>query len=165
VFMGEARGHPRAFARAVVEAGADLVVGHGPHVVRAAECIQGRPVVHSVGNFVGSGGLSVRQLAQAAVYLEAVFDPQMALRGVRAIPVTFNAARWPVHDPSGRGMLLMNWLSRLAQRELQAFEPLLFPGFEDRQPAFEAWRLEQSSPPVTEPRTGGPRIHPGLSLP
>ena len=36
-FLGEDRGNPRAFARAMVDAGADLVVGHGPHVLRGWE--------------------------------------------------------------------------------------------------------------------------------
>ena len=36
-FAGENRGNPVAIARTAVEAGADLVIGHGPHVLRAIE--------------------------------------------------------------------------------------------------------------------------------
>ena len=50
-YLGERRGHPRAFAHAVVEAGADLVVGHGPHVLRALEWYRGRLIAYSLGNF------------------------------------------------------------------------------------------------------------------
>ncbi len=40
------------FARAVVDAGADVVVGHGPHVLRGIEIYNGRPIFYSVGDFV-----------------------------------------------------------------------------------------------------------------
>jgi poly-gamma-glutamate synthesis protein (capsule biosynthesis protein) len=41
------------FAHAVVDAGADVVVGHGPHRVRGIEFYRGRPIFYSLGNFVG----------------------------------------------------------------------------------------------------------------
>ncbi len=40
------------FARAAVDAGADIVVGHGPHVLRAIEVYNGRPIFYSLGNFI-----------------------------------------------------------------------------------------------------------------
>jgi poly-gamma-glutamate capsule biosynthesis protein CapA/YwtB (metallophosphatase superfamily) len=55
-FFGENRGDPMAFARAVIDAGADLVVGHGPHVMRGLEFYQGRLIAYSLGNFAGGGG-------------------------------------------------------------------------------------------------------------
>lgn len=42
----------KAFARAAIDAGADMVVGHHPHVVQSAEIYQGRPIYYSLGNFV-----------------------------------------------------------------------------------------------------------------
>jgi poly-gamma-glutamate capsule biosynthesis protein CapA/YwtB (metallophosphatase superfamily) len=52
-FLGENRGNLRAFAHAVVDAGADLVVGSGPHVLRGMEWYKGRLVAYSLGNFAG----------------------------------------------------------------------------------------------------------------
>jgi poly-gamma-glutamate capsule biosynthesis protein CapA/YwtB (metallophosphatase superfamily) len=52
-FLGENRGDSRRFAHAVVDAGADLVVGSGPHVIRGLERYHGRLVAYSLGNFVG----------------------------------------------------------------------------------------------------------------
>ncbi|MFP4081147.1 MAG: CapA family protein [Candidatus Aminicenantes bacterium] len=40
------------FAHAVIEAGADVVVGHGPHVLRGIEIYQGKPIFYSLGNFI-----------------------------------------------------------------------------------------------------------------
>lgn len=41
-----------AFARAMVDAGADLFVGHGPHVLRGIEVYKGKPIVYSMANFI-----------------------------------------------------------------------------------------------------------------
>jgi len=40
------------FARAMVDAGADLFVGHGPHVLRGIEVYKGKPIFYSLGDFV-----------------------------------------------------------------------------------------------------------------
>jgi len=40
------------FARTMVEAGADIVVGHGPHVLRGIEIYQGKPIFYSLGDFI-----------------------------------------------------------------------------------------------------------------
>jgi poly-gamma-glutamate synthesis protein (capsule biosynthesis protein) len=40
------------FARAMVDAGADLFVGHGPHVLRGVEMYKGRPILYSLGDFI-----------------------------------------------------------------------------------------------------------------
>ena len=52
-FLGENRGNSVAFAHSVVRAGADLVVGSGPHVLRGMEWYRGRLIAYSLGNFVG----------------------------------------------------------------------------------------------------------------
>lgn len=50
-FLGEPRGNLREFTHAVVDAGADLVLGHGPHVVRGMEIYNNRLIAYSLGNF------------------------------------------------------------------------------------------------------------------
>jgi poly-gamma-glutamate synthesis protein (capsule biosynthesis protein) len=40
------------FARACIENGADMVVGHGPHVLRGIEIYKGKPIFYSLGNFI-----------------------------------------------------------------------------------------------------------------
>ena len=52
-YLGEDRGNPRAFAHAVINAGASVVFGSGPHVIRGVERYRGRPVAYSLGDFVG----------------------------------------------------------------------------------------------------------------
>jgi len=40
------------FARAMVDAGADVFVGHGPHVLRGIEIYKGKPILYSLGDFI-----------------------------------------------------------------------------------------------------------------
>ena len=56
-YLGEDRGDLRKFARTAINAGADLVVGSGPHVVRGMEFYKGHLIAYSAGNFVGYGGV------------------------------------------------------------------------------------------------------------
>ncbi|HEV2752220.1 MAG TPA: CapA family protein [Solirubrobacteraceae bacterium] len=53
VAYGENRGDSRRFARAVIDAGADLVLGAGPHVLRGMERYKGRLIAYSLGNYAG----------------------------------------------------------------------------------------------------------------
>jgi hypothetical protein len=51
VYLGYNRGNVYRFAHTVIDAGADVVVGHGPHVVRAIEFYKGKLIAYSLGNF------------------------------------------------------------------------------------------------------------------
>ena len=55
IFLGENRGNLPAFTHAVIDAGADLVLGHGPHVMRGMELYNGHLIVYSMGNFCTYG--------------------------------------------------------------------------------------------------------------
>lgn len=50
-FVGEDRGNVYEFARMVIDAGADVVFGHGPHVTRAIDLYKGKFIAYSLGNF------------------------------------------------------------------------------------------------------------------
>lgn len=51
LFLGENRGNPYQFARTVIDAGADVVFGHGPHVTRAIDLYKDKFIAYSLGNF------------------------------------------------------------------------------------------------------------------
>ncbi|MEP6474965.1 MAG: CapA family protein, partial [Gemmatimonadota bacterium] len=55
----EERGDLRRWAHAVIDAGADLVVGHGPHVLRGIEFYRGHLVAYSLGNFATYRGFNL----------------------------------------------------------------------------------------------------------
>lgn len=73
-YFGEPRGDVVWFARGVVDAGADLVIGHGPHVVRGMERYKDRLIAYSLGNFATYYGISVAGIKGVAPILTATLD-------------------------------------------------------------------------------------------
>lgn len=59
MFYGEDRGDVVKFSHAVIDAGADLVIGHGPHVPRALELYKNRLIAYSLGNFTTYQGIRI----------------------------------------------------------------------------------------------------------
>ena len=59
-FYGENRGDVYKFSHAVIDAGADIVFGHGPHVTRAVELYKDRFIAYSLGNFATYGRFNLR---------------------------------------------------------------------------------------------------------
>jgi poly-gamma-glutamate capsule biosynthesis protein CapA/YwtB (metallophosphatase superfamily) len=51
IFYEENRGNVYEFARIAIDAGADVILGHGPHVTRAIDYYKGRFITYSMGNF------------------------------------------------------------------------------------------------------------------
>jgi hypothetical protein len=51
IFYGENRGNVYAFSHAMIDAGADIVFGHGPHVPRSVEVYRNKFIAYSLGNF------------------------------------------------------------------------------------------------------------------
>jgi hypothetical protein len=123
----------------MIKAGAGALIAHGPHLVRAAECINGVPVLHSIGNFVGAGGLSAQNLANVSAFPEMMFDASGKFKSVRIVPVTFTPERLPKIDPSGRSIHLINWLNTQATKTIPEFRALNFNGYKDQTDVFEKW--------------------------
>ncbi|HEY6212649.1 MAG TPA: CapA family protein, partial [Vicinamibacterales bacterium] len=48
------------FAHAMIDAGADVFAGHGPHVLRGIEIYKGKPILYSLGDFVFENDLVER---------------------------------------------------------------------------------------------------------
>ncbi len=59
-YYGEDRGNVYEFARHAIDAGADIVFGHGPHVTRAIDLYKDRFIAYSLGNFVTYGRFNLR---------------------------------------------------------------------------------------------------------
>jgi len=73
-YYGEPRGDVVWFARGAVDAGADLVIGHGPHVVRGMERYKDRLIAYSLGNFATYYGISVAGIKGVAPILTTTLD-------------------------------------------------------------------------------------------
>ncbi len=60
IFYKENRGNVYAFSHGVIDAGADVVLGHGPHVTRAVEVYKNKFIAYSLGNFCTYGMFSLK---------------------------------------------------------------------------------------------------------
>lgn len=74
-FYGENRGNVYRFAREVIDAGADIVFGHGPHVTRALDVYKKRIIAYSLGNFCTYARFNLRGVNGIAPILKVFVKP------------------------------------------------------------------------------------------
>lgn len=110
-YYGEPRGDVVRFARMVVDAGADLVIGHGPHVVRAVERYNDRLIAYSLGNFATYYGISVAGIKGIAPILLTTLDGDgRFIEGSIVSTIQLRPAG-PSLDPEQRALKLMRGLT------------------------------------------------------
>lgn len=109
-YLGENRGDSVRFARAVVAAGADVVVGHGPHVMRAMEFQSGRLIAYSLGNFVGYKAFGLRGATSTSGVLQVTLGSDGRFVDGRLHPVRLVGAGVP--EPGGDAISTVKALSR-----------------------------------------------------
>jgi len=112
IYLGENRGNVFAFARAVIDAGADMVIGHGPHVLRAIEIYKGKFIAYSLGNFLTYGNMNVSGINGVNVILYAELNESNGdfIRG-KLIPVKQWGYGIPEFDKSNEGVELIKELT------------------------------------------------------
>jgi poly-gamma-glutamate synthesis protein (capsule biosynthesis protein) len=86
-YAAEPPDYLRQFLSGLVEAGADLVLAHHPHVLQPVVWYQGKPIVQSLGNFVF---VQDDPWARLSVILRVVVTPGRRMR-LSAIPVRVGA--------------------------------------------------------------------------
>jgi poly-gamma-glutamate capsule biosynthesis protein CapA/YwtB (metallophosphatase superfamily) len=111
-YLGEERGDPIAFAHAVVDAGADLVLGSGPHVLRAMQWYRGKLIAYSLGNFAGYYTLGLDGVTADSAILHVALRSDGSFAGGSVTPIRLAGAGLPAPDPSRTGIQLINSLSR-----------------------------------------------------
>jgi poly-gamma-glutamate capsule biosynthesis protein CapA/YwtB (metallophosphatase superfamily) len=77
--QADTREHPAefipGFAHRMIDEGADIVVGHGPHLLRGMEMYRGKPIFYSLGNFIGQNDLVYKLPADS--YKRFQVDPSL----------------------------------------------------------------------------------------
>jgi len=109
-YLGEPRGDTRRLARAVVDAGADLFIGHGPHVMRGMEFRNGRLIAYSLGNFLGYKVFNTAGYAGQSGVLRVTLGPDGRFRSGRLTPVRLSGDGVP--SPGGSSVRDVATLSR-----------------------------------------------------
>ncbi len=107
---GEQRGNLVAFSRAVIEAGADLVVGHGPHVLRGMQFHENVLVAYSLANF-STYGFSTRGALQWSTVLQVRLDQTGSFVSGVLHPVRLVGGGVPSLDPTGEAVRMVRRLS------------------------------------------------------
>lgn len=97
-FFGENRGNLVEFSRAMIDQGADLILGHGPHIPRAMELYKSRLIAYSLGNFVGYRTLSTDGALGYSLILDAQLSDQGEFLTGRVIPVRLDNQGVPFID-------------------------------------------------------------------
>lgn len=111
IFAGEQRGNVKEFARGAVEAGADVVIGHGPHVLRAIEVYRNKLIAYSLGNFLTYGMFNLKGPNGVGAVLQVRIDRETGdfLSG-RIVPVLLRQGGLPEYDPERGAVSLVRSL-------------------------------------------------------
>jgi hypothetical protein len=108
---GEDRGDSRHFARIAVDAGADLVLGSGPHVVRGLQLYRDRLIAYSLGNLTGWHNFGTGGNSALSALLRVEVDRNGALARGSLVSLRLDGAGVPHADPERGAERLMRSLS------------------------------------------------------
>jgi poly-gamma-glutamate capsule biosynthesis protein CapA/YwtB (metallophosphatase superfamily) len=112
VYLGEDRGNPERFAHMAVNAGADLVLGSGPHVLRGMQIYRHRLIAYSLGNFAGFHNFNTSGVLSLSAILHVGLDAHGRFRSGRITSVRLAGPGRPVPDRSHSAANLIERLSR-----------------------------------------------------
>lgn len=137
IYYGSSRGHLRKFARHVIDAGADIVFGHGPHVLRGVELYKGRFVAYSLGNFATYGTFNLRGVSGQGAIVKVHTDANGVFHHADVIDTQ------QIKNTNGEGPILGGGgFQQIKKLTLEDF-PLSSPNFVDfsneiRNPALDS---------------------------
>ena len=113
IFLGENRGNLPAFTHTVIDAGADLVLGHGPHVMRGMEIYKERLVMYSLGNFCTYGWFKLAGETALTMALEVKVAADGKFLSGKIHSGRQEGRGIPVLDPSNAGLRVVRNLSEM----------------------------------------------------
>ncbi len=111
IFLGENRGNLPLFTHTVIDAGADLVLGHGPHVMRGMEIYKDRLIAYSLGNFCTYGWFKLEAETALTEILEVKLGTDGKFVGGKIHNARQEGLGIPVLDNSGNSIRKIRELS------------------------------------------------------
>ena len=100
-FLGENRGSLRQLAHFCIDHGADVVYGHGPHVVRGVEVYKDRFIAYSLGNFCTPYNVSLTGISGYAPVIEITIDGDGSFKSGKIHPFLQTRGIGPRYDAAG----------------------------------------------------------------
>jgi poly-gamma-glutamate capsule biosynthesis protein CapA/YwtB (metallophosphatase superfamily) len=111
-YAGEMRGNVVRFSRMAIDAGADLVLGHGPHVLRALEVYKGKLIAYSLGSFLVYRKFNVDGPAGLSMLLKVTIDGRTGkLVSGKVVPLVLGGAGIPSIDKGRASIRLVKELT------------------------------------------------------
>jgi len=104
VFLGFNRGNVYKFAHDCIDAGADILLGHGPHVTRAVELYKDRFITYSMGNFCTYDKFSLRGSKGVGPIIQLKVNKKGEFLGGTVIPTKQLGEGIPVYDEEKRAL-------------------------------------------------------------
>ncbi len=107
----ENRGNVQLVAQTAIDAGADIVFGSGPHVLRRVSYYKNKPIIYSAGNFVGGNGrLTTTGTLGISALFTVIQDNDEFTHTVTPIILSKNGI--PTIDGDGQALTLLKSLSK-----------------------------------------------------
>jgi poly-gamma-glutamate capsule biosynthesis protein CapA/YwtB (metallophosphatase superfamily) len=98
IFFGEDRGNVYEMAHMAIDAGADMVIGHGPHVTRAFDYYKGKFIAYSLGNFCTWDRVSLAGISGIAPILNLSVTGTGKLAKASIVPIRQIGKGIPIYD-------------------------------------------------------------------
>jgi poly-gamma-glutamate synthesis protein (capsule biosynthesis protein) len=131
-------GGKQVLTRAAIDAGADIMLGHGPHLVNAVEMYKGKPIVYSMGNFAFQPVLTaydlfpdsqkmISRLMKMEKFYEAVMarlivSPEGRLRRLELLPLALTQQGDPHFVAGEQADVILNRVQDLSKPYGTAFK-------------------------------------------
>jgi len=112
-YLGANRGNVYHFAHRVVDAGADVVFGHGPHVTRAVELYRDRLICYSLGNFATYRRFNLRGPNGIAPIVKVKVDSEGNFMKGEVVSIYQPGEGGPRIDPAGRASAKLKALTEI----------------------------------------------------
>jgi len=119
LFLGENRGNPYEFARIAIDAGADVVFGHGPHLTRAIDIYKDRFIAYSLGNFATYGRFNLKGSMGVAPIIKIYTDNDGRFLNGEITAIKQEGQGIPLIDPTKR---VVTEIQKLTQRDIPECE-------------------------------------------
>ena len=102
IYYGEDRGNVYEFSHRMIDAGADIIFGHGPHVTRAVEVYNNRFIAYSLGNFCTYARFNLRGSNGIAPLIRVYVSPEGEFYEAKVVPIVQIGAGIPQIDSQNR---------------------------------------------------------------
>jgi len=112
-YLGRDRGNVYEFSHKMIDAGADILLGHGPHVTRAVEIYKNRFIAYSMGNFSTYRRINVQDVSGIAPIFRIYTTTDGSFIKAHVTPtIQPNDDRTPRYDPTKRVISVLRNLTK-----------------------------------------------------